>query len=60
MQDRQDELSELECEEDDCNETPDYVADADNMMPAFVCDDHKEVFPEDTLTPIEEVAADAE
>ncbi len=62
MSNQQDELriplDELDCEEDDCTETPEWVADADNMMPAFVCDDHKDIFPEDTLTPIEEAVED--
>lgn len=48
-------VDELECDgDDDCTETPDWVADADEMLLSFVGDDHRDIFPEDTLTPIEE------
>lgn len=66
MSNQQDELSipsipldKLDCEGDeDCDETPTWGADADGMIPTFVCDDHKDIFPEETLTSLTEAEND--
>ncbi|WP_224332898.1 hypothetical protein [Haloprofundus halobius] len=46
-------LAEMECEHDDCEETPEWIADGENMTPTFVCDDHHDVFPSEVLSRVE-------
>lgn len=47
-------MKEIECEEDDCDREPRWVADGPDMVPTFLCDEHRRIYPDERLNPLSE------